>query len=392
MNKLQLAVAVKEKEYLRRLADYIRGSVYAARWQITAFTSVNSCKQYMKQGFSIDIIVAEREFAEELRHSAQGVQVVLLSDRPASGEGELELKLELYRYQALPQLMNALERIYIDGAGIERSVSLAPNGLRGLAGTERTLVAAVHSAAGGVGKTTVALHLAAAAGAAGMRACYVNLECWDTTRVWFGDGRREEAGAGLSDLLYLVKSGNAVTREQLKSSRRYNAVLKCDYMPGFANPEDRLTLGGEDYVGLAAAISSSGGYDLLVLDMDAGWSEAEVSLLRKVDLVYEVVRNDRSVIDKQRQAMSYFRQDSEGRCGDLWKRCLLVCNGGSRAVEADAFGGMTGLLKESSAWLPEVPEWRSQGCSPLASSSYLAAASLLVKRFMSEGDRRRAAG
>ncbi|MDQ6420320.1 hypothetical protein RB620_12825 [Paenibacillus sp. LHD-117] len=389
MSKLQLAVAARDKEYVRRLADYIRGSSFAERWQVTAFTSANSCKQYMKQGFGIDVIAAEKELAAELRDHAGSKPVVILVDRLSDSVEDREL----LQYQSLPLFMGALEEMVRNSSHMELQ-AIGRQGHRNQAeGLGGAGVVAVHSAAGGVGKTTIALHLASAAGVIGLRACYLNMERWDTSNVWLASGGKEgKPHEGLSDLLYRVKSGSSSNGGQIAKYCQYSPLLKCDYVPGFCNPEDRITLSGEDALTLVDAIAFSGRYDLVVLDLDDGWAEPQLSLLERSGIVYEVVKDDRSVIGKQQQAMRYARQMQGERYGEVLNRSQLVFNGSRMEADGRDWRTMFGV-RETPVWLPEVPEWRDSGSHrPLTSSAYLAAACKLLKQSLKEGENVRAAG
>ncbi len=388
MNKLQLALAARDKEYVRRLAGYVRESPFGDRWQLTAFTSANSCKHYLKQGYGIDILVAEPELAEELRDCVPHAPVVVLADRLGPGGDR-----ELLRYQPLPQFMGALEDFCrADSRASENAADRTAGFARPskVAETGGSTVLSIHSAAGGIGKTTVALHAAAGAAIAGLRACYVNLERFASACEW-QEAERNRSSAGLSELLYRVKTGAPSNAEQLASCCMYSALLKCDYIPGFANPEDRLTLSGEDAVAMADFIAATGRYDLIVLDLDNEWTAMQQALLERSDLVYEIVRNERDVIGKQQEAMRYARQAHGERYGKVLAMTRMICNGGYAGIDGRVFMNETGI-RESPTWLPEVPEWRARGMTPLSSSPYLAAVCELVKQSLKQGGQARAAG
>lgn len=392
MNKLQLAVAVRDKEYVKRLAGYIRESPYGDRWQLTAFTSANSCKHYLKQGYGIDILAAEPELAEELRDCASAALLVVLTDRP--GAGAVGGGRELFRYQSLPLFMGALEDISRAGSSFgsdfeESAARLSRINMASANGGAKIL--AVHSAAGGSGKTTLALHASAAASVAGLRACYVNMERWSTGRDWQDREDSAEAGSGLSELLYRVKAGSSATGDQLSGCCKYSALLRCDYIPGFESLEDRLTLSGEDAVSIMDRIASSSRYDLIILDLDNEWTDLHLTLLARSDFVYELVRNEPGVIGKQQQAMRYALQAHGELYREVLRKTRMICNGGQAGIDGRAFASETGI-RESPAILPEVPEWRLRGLQPLSSSTYLAAVCELLKPSFMQGGQARAAG
>lgn len=392
MNKLQLAVVVRDKEYVKRLAAYIRESTYGNRWQLTAFTSVNSCKHYLKQGYGIDMLAAEPELAEELRDCASDALLVELTDRPGGGgEGG---RRELFRYQSLPLFMGALEDISRAESSFARDLEESTARLSRLnlaSANGGAKILAVHSAAGGSGKTTLALHASAAAAVAGLRACYVNMERWSAGSDWLDMRESAESGSGLSELLYRVKAGSSASGDQLAGCRKYSSLLKCDYIPGFESLEDRQTLSGEDAVSIMDRIASASRYDLIILDLDNEWTDLQLALLARSDLVYELVRNERGVIGKQQQAMRYALLAHGELYREVLQKTRMICNGGPSGIDGRAFASETGI-RESPAVLPEVPEWRLRGLQPLSSSTYLAAVCELLKPSFLQGGQERAAG
>ncbi|MHA6485435.1 P-loop NTPase family protein [Paenibacillus sp. strain BS8-2] len=389
MHKRQLAVVARDKEYVKRLAGYIRESVFAESWQLTAFTSANSCKHYLKQGYELDILVAEHDLATELRDYLPHTPVAVLTERPGSGA-----ELELLRYQSLPLFMGALEAICRSGTSLTNrdAEGVIRSNLQGrIQQLEGSTVLAVHSAAGGIGKTTLALHVAAAASVVGLRTCYVNVERWVEAGEWEVDADRESSVSGLSDLLYRIKAEIPWNSEQLTNCRRYSPLLKCDYIPGFVNPDDRLKLSGEDAVALVDQVINIGRYDLVVMDMDSDWSAMELALLQRAELVYELVRNEKSVIHKQRQAMQYALQNHQVLYKRVLERTHIICNGGYSGIDGSIFADERGC-HDTPLMLPEVSEWRSFGCKPLTSSTYWAAVCELLKESMKRRGIERAAG
>ena len=256
MKRCQLALAVKETEYLRRFADYVRGSSFGERWQVAAFTNAEACRQYVKQGYAVDLVAAEPELLMELQDKLPDVPAVALVGKL----GESPFERELVQYQPLPALLKAMTELHAALSGYRNRQAAGREG-------ERVRVIAVHSASGGVGKTAAALHLVHAAGSRDLKAFYLNLERWNAVQLLVSD-QAESSGAGadngLSGLLYAVKAqpGQWEQLVQWLSGRvLYHPVLKGDYLPPFANPDDRLTLAADDAaswrVRAATTLSSS---------------------------------------------------------------------------------------------------------------------------------------
>ncbi|MBH5317476.1 AAA family ATPase [Paenibacillus sp. GSMTC-2017] len=371
MKRYQLAIAVKEKEYSLRLAEYVRSSPFGDRWQISVFTHPNACKQFLNQGYNIDLLAAEPDLLAELQPDLSQIpSIALVSKLGESGE-----KFELLQYQSLPQLLRGMSGHFDVMSQMGKQSS---KGSR-----NKVTILTVHSASGGVGKTTFALHLANAASNLGHRTFYLNLERFNTANLWLNhDGSEYESGVGLSDLLYGIKTRAQLSDQWLLQHRKYHSLLKCDYLPSFTNLEDRLSLSAEDAVAIVNTISESGHYDVIVLDMEDGLDELHVSLLERADHNFWIVNGEQSVLRKQQLAEKYGEQKWGEQFQSLIRKSELVCNRVDEVSKHKSNG-----LKFAPYSLPDVQEWRTGEPHILLSSShYRAAVGKLLKHVLSEGD------
>ncbi|MEK3881976.1 AAA family ATPase [Paenibacillus sp. PL2-23] len=368
-----MAIVAKEKEYTRRLADYIRGSSFGEQWQVSAFTHPGACKQYAKQGYSIDLIAAEPELLRELRPELCAIPSVALVAKSGESGGEAEV----LQFQALPLLLKGLAEGY--SAMIGRSVHYSPSQQdRG-----DTKVLTIHSASGGVGKTTLALHLANAAAARGRKVFYLNMERWDTSGLWLhGQSASVDAGSGLSELLYEIKTGSSESSQWIAKHRKYHPLLKCDYMSGFRNVEDRILLEAEDALAIVEAVGASAGYDIIIVDMDAGMDDMQASLLGRADRNLWLIADSLPSAAKQSCMQQYGGQKWGERFASIAAKSLIVLN---RSQGIRARGHNSFDVTQSPIQLPEVTEWRGVELPPLlSSSSYRAAADQLLSYAMRE--------
>lgn len=381
MNKYLLAVVVKEQEYLKRLADYIRDSELGGLWQVIAFTHADSCKQYVKQGCKIDLLAAQPELLAELKAELPNMPVVALVLKL----GESNEEHELYQYQPLPLLLQRLTEIHARAADYSIQTAGASEKASGVK------VISVFSASGGTGKTALALHLVHAAGTHRYRVFYLNLERWNTSDNWLepqqsGDGFKdgEAQGEGLSELLYGLKAQPEQSVKWLMEHRKRDSLLQGDYLAACTNLEDRMTLSGEEAVGLVDIIARSGLYDLIVIDLDSGLDELHTAIFEQSNQVLWVLNNDASVSNKQRLALRYGEQKWGERFDRLIYKFICVTKQASQNEQL-FFSGMNGLA-HAQVMLPEVPEWRGTGNATLLSSPpFRAAVDKLFKQLCPEG-------
>jgi|GEM_PF-356327 len=411
MKRIQLAIVVKEQEYVKRLADYVRSSVYREQLQLIAFTKAEACAQYLKECCSIELLAGEPDLLDELRqllaetgetssyiagnvsnagaansansaNSIRGIPTAALVQTLGQGSGYVEL----LQYQSLPLLLQALIelRMRVDGARSGPfSLSTVPG--RGIA------VIAVFSAVGGSGKTTLSLHMAHAASVLGKRVFYLNMERWNSSAVWMGDNEKAAGGAqqseseGLSELLYCLKAQPGSALKWLVSHVKYDSWLKTSYIAPCSNPEDRLQLSAEDALSVIEAITASQQYDLIICDMDDELSLLQLALLEKADSVLWIAGRDVSAQRKQAAALHYGKQKWGERFLRICGKAQLVHNEGepSHRFELE----QRSFIPSAAASLPNVEAWRTAYQAPLLSSpAYRAAVDRLLKSLL--GSRR----
>lgn len=367
MKKYQLAVAVKEQEYLKRLADYVRDSKLGERWQVTGFTHADACKQYVKQGYKIDLIAAQPELLNEMKEELPNVPAVALVHKL----GESKEEHELHQFQPLPLLLQRFSEIH---ARVASQTFHAAGAFDQAADVK---IVSVYSASGGIGKTALALHLAHAASTHRYRTFYLNLERWNTSDVWLGqpyngDGASEGEGGGLSELLYGLKAQPDQAVRWLVEHRKRHELLKGDYLAACTNLEDRLTLGAEDALSLVDVIARSGQYDLIVVDLDDGLDELHTSIFEQSNQVLWVLNDNASVRNKQKMALRYGEQKWSGRFSRLSRKFVFVKN---HAVPmAHSSLSVINGLEYAPILLPEVREWRGAAAVTLLSSPLFRAA------------------
>ncbi|WP_168121063.1 hypothetical protein [Paenibacillus sp. HB172176] len=376
MSRKQLAIAVREPEYMKRLADYVRDSSYGDQWQIIAFTSADACLHYVKQGYSIDFIAASPAMLSGIMKGLPKQACACL----VKSQGESEVQPEVMQYQALPQLLKELTGLYDKHS--ELTVKISAD----VSQSSSLQIIAVHSAAGGTGKTALALHLAHAAAMQGKRTFYFNLERWNTAEMRMGATEQTALKqAGLSDFLYVIKTNAGEGRHWLAKHSILHPVMKADFLPGFANLEDRMSLEPEDGLAMVDAVAGSGRYRTVIIDLDASMDELTFALLERSHRILSLVTLDPAIIRKQEQAWQYGKQRWGGAFEEVLQKTELVRND----VGAAATKGIPLLqekVKLAPEALPRAAEWKDEaGAKLLTSSSFRAAANALYAHVSGEG-------
>lgn len=194
----------------------------------------------------------------------------------------------------------------------------------------------------------------------------------------------------MSELLYAVKNGSKSLGQWVAERRKYHTRLKLDYLAGFRNLEDRLSLNAVDAVAIVEAVAQSGQYEIVIVDMDEDLSDMHVALLERGERNFWVVTDDPSSTAKQSMLLRYGLQKWGERFQSIQNHSLMICN------HSEGSGGAARSRREGmqvSFHLPEVKEWSMGEQHPiLASSSYRAAVERLFGHVFGESEASHAVG
>ncbi|WP_146241032.1 hypothetical protein [Paenibacillus sambharensis] len=369
----QLAVAVKEEGYIKRLADYVRSSPQGSEWRITGFTSTAALRQYMKGGYAVDMMLAAPDFMEEAFAScAPSVIKLALVRRLGELTGLNAGAEELLQYQPLPQLLRQIA---------DRRLAGKARSSHGAAERNGTKIAAVYSAAGGIGKTVTALNMAHQAAVSGLHVFYLNLEPFDATPLLLG-GAQEE---GLSRLLYALKSQPDTAGDLMRKLRRQHPVLRADFLAGGSHPDERFAMTPEDTDRLLELLRSEGDYDLIIVDLDNVMHDCHRVIFEKSSSIVWLTTRDAIVRRKNEIALQYMERswpDSRDQLMDAicWVQTRML-EGMLPEEELRDTHGMT-----VAGILPYIPEWKwMQPGQLLGSLPFQAAVVMLLDKLGLKG-------
>lgn len=262
MIRVKVVIVDSRASYLRKLLDAF-ASDYADRVEPFAFSSLEGAEEYFKSS-SADIMLVESALASDSLAGKKGAVLAYLTD-DASVE-------TVYGHRAICRFQKT-ELIYksiVDACSEKFDHVSSKSSL-----IEQVRVFTFFPASGGAGASTMAASCALAAAKRGLRAFYLNLELTGTSKAYFdapGEG-------GLEDVLFAIgaKKSNVVVRLQalVKSSPHGVRFLdSCD------NALDTFDVAPEQLEQLVRDIAASDAYDVIVLDMDFGFSPLALAAMR----------------------------------------------------------------------------------------------------------------
>lgn len=355
-----VVLAIGHPEFAVKLADYLREE--EPEWDIAVFTGTASLARAFNGARPVDLLIGESELLQAAGPlCAKARRVVELVGQ---GRGVGKNRAGVGLYQPLPALLAAFRAAW-RGSGEAVSRECA--------------VVGVFSAAGGAGKTTLALNMLRQAGERGLRAFYLNLEPLNATARLFGNGEPDS----LSRLLYGLQAHPETWLAEFDRVCRHQPRLRADYVDAPDNPAERLALTTATLETLIEGLRASGRYDLIVVDPDSGCGDWHRRLAELCDRAVWLATADPLSLTKADMLARHWRTLSEG----LADKLLLALNrsggSGNPARERESPDG------GPAAKLPYVPQWKlcDQPWNLLGSPAFAGAVDSLLDRLGFAGRR-----
>ena len=267
MDKLHVDIADGDAEYLARLLRYVRNDqTWRERVELRAASSLPGL-QAMLQEREPDLLVAGTSWLEEIGKLKIRCPVAALADRRTKdgGNGKTILK-----YQAVPDLLEQIMAV----SAMAKDGQHAPPGSPG-----SSRIVAVYSAVGGVGKSTLCLHLLRVWKRERLRALYVNLETL-LSSGWYGDGDWAERS---SRFLYMLQHQPRQFGDSWPAFASRHHDFDFEMLPPLVHILDGLQMREEHVLRGLETIRHSGRYDMIAVDLDSGCNERITGAFKAAD-------------------------------------------------------------------------------------------------------------
>lgn len=351
MPRLDLAVMDEDEEYAQMLAAFVRSEEYAGQFSLTCFSRIEAFRQHLHQaerGHALYLL--HESLLEQFDASLIPGKLVLLSENIQADEGGAVNAV--FKYQPLNQFFAKIASLCAESGGTPGTVEAAGG---------RCRVVAVYSAAGGAGKTTVALNLAQLLALQNRSVFMLNLELSSSLPSFLPSGERD----CFAELLYCVRSRPqqlAVKIEQLKS---YDSSTKLSYFQPPANMQELLEMSAEDVRRIVNCLAGSEAYDAIVIDLESTLHERILGALDVCDRICWIVLDDALCIRKSSSVWNEVRRRDRRERGSIGAKTCFLLN------------KYTGSLHHSfddfhlRAHLPYIPEWKSASSGEQLLSSHV---------------------
>lgn len=353
MIPVRMVLAAEDEQYIEPFLLYVRSSEYSRRMRVQAFSRAQEFLTYMgSSSAQVDIVLAERSFLEAWQSdSSSQVPWICLSEH---GREELEGIAQL-KYQPLHDLLNnvleILHRPY------EREGKHSPTS---------SIVIAIYSAAGGSGKSTVAMHLAKQLNSEGTKAFYLNLETFQP-----GPTIHEmNEDRGLARLLYDLKVAaeqNSYPNSPVSHYTVNDSLLEGDTFGSVQNVNELLEMDVRDTTRLIDYIAESGEYPFIIVDVDSYPNKRTEAVLERCDRLIWLLQSRGDALKKERLRMNQLEQGRSGYFMQLMGKVLFVHNRHLGELVQPIPG--SDIIPERT--LAYIPEWKEASRDQIMKGSSL---------------------
>ena len=292
---------------------------------------------YFSKPQNAEILIVSEELYDSFlqRHNIQNI-FVMMEQYDEGGTGELNVN-QIFKYTSIKEIFNEI---------IGKSA-----GALNVAAVEKkeTQIILVTSAAGGVGKTTVAM---------GVAACLVQ----NYKRVLYIEA------ASLQSAQYMLENDTPISSPDiytklLNPSDSIYADIKhvirkevFSYIPPFKAAIMSVGLSKNIYMDIAVSAKKSGEYDYIVVDTDSVFDEFKADLLNVADKVIFVTKQNRMSVMAVNTLMSNIN-------GVNNEKSLCICNDFDKNIENALISPECNLKYAVNEYIEHLPHYDQLNCS-----------------------------
>lgn len=256
--------------------------------------------EYFSKPQNAEILIVSDELYDSAlqRHNIQNI-FVMMEQYDEGGTGELNVN-QLFKYTSIKEIFN---EIIGKSAGVLNVAAVE---------TKETQIILVTSAAGGVGKTTVAMGVAACLAHNYKRVLYIEAARLQSAQCML----KNDAPISSPDIYTKLLNPSESIYEEIKHVIRKEGF---SYLPPFKAALLSLGLSYSVYEKIAMSGKKSDDFDYVIIDAESSFDEQKINLLDLSDKVIVVLKQENNVV----YATNQFVSNIDNLNTDKY---LFVCN------------------------------------------------------------------
>jgi len=305
--KVKLLIATTDTDYTEHLSSRL-SQRHADAVDVTVCSSTERLR-ILLSAKKFDAALLEEVLADGADLRNIQLPLLLWAEDEESADTDATHR-RIRKYQRVSSIVaDVLEhyaKVSIDGCGID---------------TDRAIITAVWSPAGGVGKTTIALAYAARKISEGKQALYLNLEPFSSVPVYFA-----ETGKSVSAVFEMLENHEGNVKMLIQGIRRYDSDVGVAYFCRPDNFDDINILSAENVNVLVEACA--GVTEELVIDMSSTCDERTRQIFELADQILFVTDTTATAQIKLSQFTTQHQVFERIR-----DKTVLIANKGATVVE-----------------------------------------------------------
>lgn len=299
MKKLNFAICDLEASYACRLMNYITEKQNIP-FEILVFSGIDSLREFTREHRIELLLISSKMMCEEIRDMDINRIVMLSEGQVAPQYGDYPT---VYKYQASNNLVAEVMNFYASDTNGQAPYFMKRN----------AQIIGIYSPVKRCGKTCFALTLGQIL-AKKQSVLYLNLEEY----AGFAELTGQSYSADITDVMYFVRQnkGNVIFKVQAIVQH----LGSMDYVPPAYSAGDLREVSREEWLSLLESVTSLGGYETVILDLD-GPAEEQVALLSACTQIYSPICE--GVMAKAKIAQ-YERLLKEMECEEILKETMYL--------------------------------------------------------------------
>ena len=304
MSAIKLLIFDADKEYANNLSDFLVHN-------FSQYFNVCQCSSKSEIGLVIDTfspdIMTVSDDLYEYSSSIFNKKIAVLSNGMHQNVG----CASIYKYKnannIAGDLMGLVDfNVYVDSDNYSD-----------------TSVIMLYSAAGGSGKTTLALLLAQAYADQAKKVFYLNLEGYHSTTLFL----KGQSSSNFSQVLYYLKNGDINLASRVRTLRSIDESTNIYYFEPSKNIMDTSELDATDIKLLIKAIKDSDQYDFIIIDSPSIINSSSVTLLKESNKVVLISTGTNISLHKTETFLTFIDKIANSEHQEHTRdKIYLVCN------------------------------------------------------------------
>ena len=337
MELMHVVVMDEDEEYIRMLAAFVRSQDLGGRISLACFSQKDCFEQYLdrtERGHAL-FLIHESLSSEDDVCRIPG-KLVWLSETKYGGGRDVP---RIYKFQPLNQFFAQLVSFY----------PAADIGAKEETGKRVSKTIAVYSAAGGAGKTTVAMNLAYQFAVRERNVFLLNLELFSSMPSLMPDGDRDR----FAELLYYARTHPHELPDKIERLKSYDHATKLNYFVATRNLQETLEMTETDVRNIISSLAHSGVYDVIVIDLESTLHDRVWGAFAGSDNIFWILIDDFHCSGKSLAAWNELKRKEQRFNERVTNKITFLLN--------KFTGRLNNRMNQTlspNGYLPYIPEWK----------------------------------